>query len=129
MAQCLAPVLNSRREESSHGQPVAERRPSEKRSENLHLPHALGPPRGEGGRVLQGCVWSWGIVPHRGPGWSGGRPAVGGGSGILGGGRVPGAAHFGVYRHTFLLNLSEITLGPEPLERRAWGDLPGTPIK
>lgn len=29
-----------------------------------------------------------GIVPHRGPGWSGGRPAVGGGSGILGRGRV-----------------------------------------
>ena len=35
-----------------------------------------------------------GIVSHRGSGWSGGRPVVGGGSGILGGGRVSGAQEF-----------------------------------
>ncbi len=64
---------------------------SAKDQNTSRLPNALGPPRGEGGRVLQGGVWIWGRLElgncsHRGREGSGGRPAGGGGSGILGGG-------------------------------------------
>src|SRR5438876_11293947 len=88
MSQCPALLFKVRREEFSMGdKSQSSKDPKTSISPTLSVRHGRRRssftrrrfhPMRRKPRRLGTPVWSWEIVPHRGPGWSGGRSAVGG---------------------------------------------------